>query len=72
MEILKTFYEWEYWSGIMHNFLFVFTIYIIYLLIINIKERTLLNILLFTILIGIEITIHELINIRNNKITKYL
>jgi len=72
MNILKNFYEWENWTGIMHNFLFILVIYIIYLFIVNKKERTMINILLFSIIIGIDIIIHQIINIRNNKTTKYL
>jgi len=70
--MLKNFYEWEKWPGIMHNILFSLVIYIIYIFIINKEERTLLNILLFSIIIGIDIIIHQIINIRNQKTTSYL
>ena len=36
------------------------------------KERTLPNILLFTIIISIDTLIHQNINIRNHKDTNYL
>ena len=69
---LKNFYEWEKWPGIMHNILFLLLIYIIYLFIINRKERTILNMLLLSIIISIDIIIHQIINIRNQKTTSYL
>ena len=71
-ELLKKFYEWSKWEGIMHNVLLILIIYIIYLFIINKKERTITNILLFTIIISIDTLIHQNINIKNNKITNYL
>jgi len=70
--MLKNFYEWEKWPGIMHNILFLLLIYIIYIFIINKEERTLINILLFSIIIGIDIIIHQIINMRNKKTTSYL
>ena len=69
---LKNFYEWTKWEGIMHNILLLLFIYIIYLFFVNKKERTLTNILLFTIIISIDTLIHQNINIRNNKTTSYL
>ena len=45
LETLKTFYEWERWEGIMHQILFLLVIYIVYVFIVNSKERTLLNLL---------------------------
>ena len=69
---LKNFYEWTKWEGIMHNILLLFILYIIYLFFVNKKERTLTNILLFTIIISIDTLIHQNINIRNNKTTSYL
>jgi len=70
--ILKNFYEWTMWEGIMHNILLILFIYIIYLFFVNKKERTLTNLLLFTIIISIDTLIHQNINIRNNKTTSYL
>jgi len=69
---LKNFYEWPMWEGIMYNILLLLFIYIIYLFFVNKKERTLTNILLFTIIISIDTLIHQNINIRNNKTTPYL
>ncbi len=69
---MKQFYEWVKWESIMHNVLFVFIIYILYLFIMNKKERTLNNILLFTIILGITTMIHQIINIRNHTTTNYL
>jgi hypothetical protein len=43
----------------MNNILLIFILYIIYLFFINKKERTLTNILLFTIIISIDTLIHQ-------------
>ena len=72
LETLKTFYEWERWEGIMHQILFLLVIYIVYVFIVNSKERTLLNLLLFSIVLDIHLISHQIINIRNNKTTSYL
>ena len=72
VSIVKTFYEWEKWEGLMHNILLLLLIYILYVFVVNKQERTLTNILLFTIVIGIDTLIHQLINIRNKKTTTYL
>uniref|UniRef100_A0A6C0FCL1 Uncharacterized protein n=1 Tax=viral metagenome TaxID=1070528 RepID=A0A6C0FCL1_9ZZZZ len=69
---LKKFYEWSKWEGIMHNILLLLIIYIIYSLFVNKKERTLTNILLFTIIISIDTLLHQNINIRNQEPTSYL
>lgn len=69
---LKNFYEWSKWEGIMHHVLLLLLIYILYIFVVNKKERTLLNILLFTIIISIDTLIHQNINIRNHKETNYL
>jgi len=66
-EMVNNFYEWENWSIIMHNILFALIIYIIYVLIINNKERKFINILLFTNIIGLTVIIHEIINLKNKK-----
>lgn len=70
--LVKNLYEWPNWEGIMHNILLLLGIYIFYLFFVNKKERSLSNILLFTIIIGIDTLIHQNINIRNNKFTNYL
>ena len=69
--MIKQFYEWENWPGIMHHFLLLLVIFISYNLIITRKERTLNNLLLFSIVLGIDVIIHQIINIRNNKDTSY-
>ena len=71
-EILKKFYEWSKWEGIMHNILLLLVIYILYLFIVTKQERTLTNILLFTIIISIDTLLHQNINISNRKTTSYL
>ena len=53
----------------MHNILLLLVLYIIYLFIINKSDRTMTNILLFTIIIAIDTLIHQNINIKNNKKT---
>jgi len=55
LKTLKNFYEWSKWEGIMHNFLLLLVIYVMYLFFVNKKDRTLTNILLFTIIISMEI-----------------
>lgn len=65
--LIKTFYEWEKWEGILHNILFMLNIYIIFLFIIDKNNRTITNLLLFTIIIAIDTLIHQNINIRNQK-----
>jgi uncharacterized membrane protein HdeD (DUF308 family) len=70
--MLKTFYEWEKWEGLMHNLLLLLVIYIMYLFFANKQERTLTNILLFTIIISMDTVIHQIINIRNQQTTSYL
>ena len=72
LNILQNFYEWSKWEGLMHNFLLLLGIYTMYLFCVNKHERTLTNILLFTIFIGVDTVIHQIINIRNNKTTSYL
>jgi hypothetical protein len=69
---LKNFYEWEKWPGIMHNVLFLLILTIIYVFATNDRERTMPNLLMFSIVIGIDIIIHQIMNIRNNKLTSYL
>jgi len=69
--MIQQFYEWENWPGVMHHFLLLLVIYISYTLIITRKERTLTNLLLFSIVLGIDVIIHQIINIRNNKDTSY-
>jgi len=56
----------------MHNILLLLLIYIMYIFFVNKQERTLTNILLFTIVISIDTLIHQNINIRNHKDTNYL
>ena len=72
LETLKNFYEWSKWEGLMHNLLLLLVIYIMYLFVVNKHERTLSNILLFTIIISVDTVIHQIINIRNQKTTSYL
>ena len=72
LEALKKFYEWEKWEGIMHQLLLLLVIYIMYVFIVNGKERTMINLLLFSIVLDIHLISHQIINIRNNKTTSYL
>jgi uncharacterized membrane protein len=68
----KNFYEWEKWEGIMHHFLLVLVIYVMYMFYVDKKNRTLPNILLFTIIISIDTLIHQNLNTRNQKNAAYL
>ena len=64
LQTLKNFYEWSKWEGLMHNLLLLLVIYIMYLFAVNKSERTLPNILLFTIIISVDTVIHQIINNR--------
>jgi hypothetical protein len=72
LETLKKFYEWEKWEGIMHQILLLIVTYTMYVFIVNSKERTMINLLLFSIVLAIHLISHQIINIRNNKTTSYL
>lgn len=69
---IKQFYEWSKWEGIAHNILLLLILYIIYRLIAHKNDRSLPNILLFTIIIALDTIIHQNINIKNNKNTTYM
>jgi hypothetical protein len=69
---LHHFYEWEKWEGLMHNLLLILGIYIVYLFARDKQNRTMINILLFTIIIAIDTLIHQNLNIRNGKATSYI
>jgi len=47
------------WEGIMHNLLLILGIFITYLFIAYPKNRTMTNLLLFTITISIDTLIHQ-------------
>jgi len=70
--LLKTFYEWSKWEGLMHSALLILSIYILILFYQYKKTRTISNLLLLSIVLGIDILIHQNINIRNNANTHYL
>lgn len=63
--MLTYFYEWVKWEEIMHSLLLILIIYTIYLFVTKKKSRNVTNIILFTIVIGIDTLIHQNINIRN-------
>lgn len=70
--IMKFFYEWVEWESIMHNFIFVFFVYIIYLFfILEGNEQYLSNVILFTILCALMLQIHQTINDRNKQYPEY-
>ena len=66
LNALKKFYEWRKWEVLAHSALLLLVIYIMWLFFVNKQERTLPNILLFTIIISIDTIIHQIINIRNH------
>ena len=70
--MLTQFYEWNKWEGIMHHCLLGLTLYVLYLFKCHKRDRTLPNILLFTILIGLETLLHHSINTRNQTSASYL
>ena len=69
---MKDFYEWPHWEGIMHVLFFLLNLLVLYLLLSNKGNRTTTNLILYTILIGIVTAIHQVINLRNNMVTKYI
>jgi len=56
----------------MHNLLLILGIYIVYLFARDKQNRTMINILLFTIIIAIDTLIHQNLNTRNGKATSYI
>lgn len=62
----------QHWEGISHYLLLALIIYVIYTFFTKKNSRTISNILLFTVVIAVDILIHQNINIRNNKITNYV
>jgi len=69
---LKTFYEWSKWEGLLHSALLILTTYILITLFKVKKARKVSNLILLSIVLGIDILIHQNINIRNNANTHYL
>ena len=69
--MLKEFFEWPSWEGFMHMFFFLLNLLVLYLLISNKNNRTMTNLLLYTILIGIVTLVHQVINGRNHMKTDY-
>jgi len=69
---MHQFYEWPKWEGLSHNLLLLLVSYSIYLFIVDKSNRTMINLLLFSIVIAIDTLIHQNINIRNNKNTSYM
>ena len=71
MNIVLKFYEWPQWEGILHHLLFALTMYAFYIFVVDSKERTLTNVLLFTVTIAINALLHQNINKKNKKETSY-
>ena len=65
---MKQVIEWHLWSDIMHYILFFLTVYVFYIILNKHKERTTKNIILLSILVGIEVIIHEMINRKKDKL----
>ena len=57
--LLHNFFIWPQWEMITHLTLCILTFYILYMFISNKNCRTFSNILLFTIIIGLETLIHQ-------------
>lgn len=72
MNIVQHFYEYKNWEGFLHHIFFALITYCVYTFATNKNERGLSNILLFTLIIGIDTLLHQKINIINNKKTNYL
>ena len=64
--MLKEFFEWPLWEGFMHMLFFLLNLLVLYLLVSNKNNRTMTNLLLYTILIGIVTLVHQVINGRNH------
>ena len=70
--LLKQFFEFPRWEGIFHVIFALLLIYVIYAMCRYKKHRTVLNILLLSIACGIDVLIHQQVNIKNNVGTQYL
>ena len=68
---LSFFYEWPHWEGIMHSFLLGLILYAMYRFATQASERTLGNVLLFTIVVGLDAQLHHMINARSGRGTTY-
>ena len=64
---MKSFIEWHRWTDIMHYLLFVLTVYVVFVVLTKKQERTTTNMLLLSILVGLEVVIHEMVNKRNRE-----
>lgn len=56
--MLQTFYEWPKWPGLLHSLFFALILYSIYVFVVSPTQRTLTNVLLFTLVIGVDIVSH--------------
>ena len=65
---LQSFYEWYHWETIMHSLLFTLILYSIYMFYTKKQERTLTNILLFTLIVGMDTLIHQNSNLNKKTI----
>jgi len=63
--LVHNFFIWPQWEMITHLTLCILTFYILYMLISNKNNRTFSNILLFTIIIGLETLIHQNSNLHS-------
>lgn len=70
--MLRGLYEWEHWEGVMHFILLVLFVYTTYVLLMDRNNLTSTNLLLATIAVGIGTMVHQNINMRNNRRTRYL
>jgi len=69
--MLKNFYEWVEWESIMHTLLFILIIYVLQKMYRNPAELTTTNILLLTVVLSVDLLVHQNINIRNNNEPTY-
>ena len=71
MQTLQMLFEWPNWEGIMHIILCGLILYTSSLLITKSSSRTVTNLLLLSVAVGIDTMIHQNINRGNNTITGY-
>ena len=64
-------YEWPHWEGIMHHFMLGLIVYAMYRFATQTSDRTLANILLFTVVVGLDAQLHHMINVRSGRGTSY-
>ena len=71
MRLLQSYMEWPEWETLSHMGLVIAYIYIFYKGLTDKSVRTMQNILLLTIIIALDIIIHQNINRRSGHLPSY-